>query len=79
MHVLVIEDNEDDYLLLKRNVSKMSDVELDWRDTVAAGLSYLKDNPVDMLLLDMNLPDGHGLDLFDQVQSRFPTLPIIKA
>src|SRR6185503_16065374 len=49
----------------------------EWRDTLEKGLAYIESNPVDVLLLDMALPDGYGLAVLKQVQTRFPVLPII--
>jgi PAS domain S-box-containing protein len=77
MHVLMIEDHEDDFLLVSRFVTKIGDVKIEWRDTLEKGLAYIESTLVDVVLLDMALPDGHGLAILDRVQTRFPTLPII--
>ncbi len=77
MRVLVIEDNQDDYLLLSRSVKKITDIQLEWRDTLETGLAYIESSSIDALLLDMSLPDGYGLAIFDKAQVRFPALPII--
>ena len=77
MQVLMIDDNEDDYLLVRHNIAKISDVQIEWRDTVDEGLAYLEAHSVDLLLLDLSLSDGYGLPLLDRVQTRFPAVPII--
>lgn len=77
MHVLMIEDYENDYLLVKRYAPQIGDLHIEWRVTLAEGLAYIESHPVDVLLLDMNLPDGSGLDTFDRAQKHFPLLPII--
>ena len=45
----------------------------DWRD----GLTRLEDGTIDVLLLDINLPDRSGLDLLGMIHARFPALHII--
>jgi PAS domain S-box-containing protein len=78
MHVLMIEDNEDDYLLISRQyMAKIADVQIEWCDTVDKGLAYLDSHSVDLLLLDLALPDSYGLAVLDNLQTRFPALPII--
>src|SRR3954452_9888201 len=77
MQELRIEDNEDDYLLICHSVAKISDVQIECRDTVDNGLAYLDSHSVDLLLLDLSLPDGYGLEILDRLQARFHALPII--
>lgn len=45
----------------------------DWRD----GLDLLEGGAIDVLLLDINLPDRSGLDLLGMIHARFPALRII--
>jgi len=45
----------------------------DWRD----GLNLLEGGAIDVLLLDINLPDRSGLDLLGMIHARFPALRII--
>jgi response regulator of citrate/malate metabolism len=66
MQVLMIEDNENDYLLFSRYVTQIGDVQMQRCATVASGLPYLEAHPVDLLLLDMVLSDGQGLSVLDQ-------------
>ncbi|HEY0704852.1 MAG TPA: sigma-54 dependent transcriptional regulator [Candidatus Acidoferrales bacterium] len=43
----------------------------------AAGLQKLEDNPFDLMLLDVSLPDRNGLDLLREIRLRDPQLSII--
>ncbi|MCJ0762526.1 response regulator [Variovorax terrae] len=45
----------------------------EWRE----GLERLDAQPIDLLLLDINLPDRSGLDLLGVIHARFPALHII--
>jgi DNA-binding NtrC family response regulator len=53
----------------------------DFRVTLAetgqAGLDRLEQNPFDLLLLDVSLPDRSGIDLLREIRGRDPNLPII--
>lgn len=44
--------------------------------TMEAALSYLANNKVELVLLDINLPDGSGYDLFDKIKEK-GDIPII--
>jgi DNA-binding NtrC family response regulator len=46
-------------------------------DTGAAGLKKLEDNPFDLMLLDVSLPDRNGLELLREIRLRDPQLSII--
>jgi len=46
-------------------------------ETGAAGLARLEQEPYDLLLLDVSLPDRNGLDLLRDIRSRDPHLPIV--
>lgn len=45
----------------------------EWRD----GLDRLEAGAIDLLLLDINLPDRSGLDLLGVIRARFPDLRIV--
>ncbi len=77
--VLLIEDNPGDARLLRESLGG-ADVplfELEWVDHLAAGLERLGRGNVDIVLLDLNLPDSSGLPTFQRVRAKFPDLPII--
>src|SRR5450755_1093463 len=46
-------------------------------DTGAAGLQKLEENPFDLMLLDVSLPDRNGLELLREIRLRDPQLSII--
>jgi two-component system sensor histidine kinase/response regulator len=77
VHVLMVDDNQDDFFLLTTLIEKIAAIELAHCTSLRSGLAYIESNTVDVLLLDMSLPEGRGLFIFDSVQTQIPTLPII--
>ncbi|MGH7682245.1 MAG: response regulator, partial [Candidatus Eiseniibacteriota bacterium] len=45
--------------------------------SVQQTLEKLRSEPWDVLILDINLPDGSGLDLLQQLRQEFPSLPVL--
>ena len=45
--------------------------------TAAEGLERLASDPVDLLLLDLMLPDRPGLEVLTEVRARWPELPVV--
>lgn len=77
-HLLLIESNPADAKLIKdalRNDSAKFIVE--WVTSLAEALTHLAKNPVEVILLDLALPDGKGLDAFDKVMLAAPDTLIL--
>ena len=70
MHVLLIEDNEDDAYLIGERLTERTaaDIELEWVDRLESGLTRLAEDKIDVVLLDLSLPDSHGLETLDKIQ-----------
>jgi diguanylate cyclase (GGDEF)-like protein len=77
--VLLIEDDPEDAdllqeMLLERNTDWC---EVEWVDHLQAGLERLAAGRADLVLLDLSLPDGHGLETFAQVHAQATGVPIV--
>src|ERR1700758_2639590 len=46
-------------------------------ETGALGLGKLEEQPFDLMLLDVSLPDRNGLELLKEVRRRDPDLPVV--
>jgi len=46
-------------------------------ETLAAGLEKINAHPHDLILLDLSLPDGSGLNAFNQVHVAAPQTPVV--
>jgi DNA-binding NtrC family response regulator len=53
------------------------DFQVTLAETGAVGLQKLEDNPFDLMLLDVSLPDRNGLELLREIRLRDPQLSII--
>ena len=64
--LLFIEDSSFDARLLQELLKEKAETtfSLIHRDRLATGLAYLRDNRVDVILVDLGLPDSQGLDTF---------------
>jgi len=77
--VLLIEDNPGDARLIKEMLREDPESRFDliWTDRLAAGSAYLADARADVILLDLSLPDSHGLQTLSTIQQRTPGVPIV--
>jgi diguanylate cyclase (GGDEF)-like protein/PAS domain S-box-containing protein len=75
----LIEDNPGDAHLVRRYLSRepQTDFQVEHANRVGLGLDRLRQNSVDLVLLDLNLPDSRGLDTFETVYASFPSIPMI--
>ena len=74
--LLIVEDEE----VLARNLVKLfarSGIESSHATGLGAAKRMLSAAPVDVVLLDLRLPDGSGLDLLDSLIAADPDLPVI--
>ncbi len=77
--ILIIEDNEGDVILLTE-VLYSSGLNLDNLvvvNNLAKAFTVIAENTIDLVLLDLTLPDSFGLDSFNKLQEFRPSIPII--
>jgi diguanylate cyclase (GGDEF)-like protein/PAS domain S-box-containing protein len=77
--VLLIEDNPGDARLVKEMLADTgaSKFSLTHVGLLSEGLSLLENESHHVILLDLSLPDGHGLDTIRQVCAEAPYLPVV--
>jgi DNA-binding response OmpR family regulator len=74
-NILIIEDDR----ILNRGVSfalKKEGYRVISKFNISEGKEYIMENDIDFLLLDINLPDGSGLDLCEQLNNKI-NFPIV--
>ncbi len=75
LKILLVEDHKDTADVLGR-VLRGRGHEVEIRDTVASAVSAIQSQGFDLLLSDIGLPDGTGIDLMTRVRSHY-NLPAI--
>ena len=74
--ILIVEDDADLGFLLQE-VLKREGHRVEIAETGAAALARLQRGTYDLILLDLRLPDGDGLELLPRCQELAPDVPII--
>jgi signal transduction histidine kinase len=80
LNVLLIEDNPGDARLIQLMLDEAAaeiEVALARADRLSAGLEWLHGSPIDVVLLDLSLPDSQGFDTFTRLHDHAPSVPIV--
>lgn len=79
MTVLLIEDSDFDAALVTEMLAQARGLQARVlrRDRLDTGLARLGLGGIDVVLLDLSLPDSRGFDTFEQVRTMAPDVPII--
>jgi PAS domain S-box-containing protein len=77
--ILLIEDNPFDKKIMEDMLhDAMKDrVRLAHADRLESGIARLERGEIDLLLLDLNLPDSQGIETLRRINAKAPKLPII--
>jgi diguanylate cyclase (GGDEF)-like protein len=79
MKLLLVEDNPDDAAFLGASLRRhrVGEVDLVHVCSLQEAVARMAGEPFDVVLLDLNLPDGNGLACVDAIQSVNDRLPIV--
>jgi PAS domain S-box-containing protein len=78
LQLLVIEDNPGDYILVSEYLGEsFPDATILHADTLQKGINCLETHRIDVILLDLTLPDGKGIDSFHAINTKAPHTPVI--
>ncbi|PFG42948.1 LmbE family N-acetylglucosaminyl deacetylase [Isoptericola jiangsuensis] len=77
LRVLVVEDDPDTALLVRTILERRGGMDVVVAGDTTAALAALDADPPDLLLTDIELPGGSGLDLAREVRTRGLGLPVI--
>jgi Flp pilus assembly CpaE family ATPase len=77
--VLLIEDSADYAALVQQWLSLRTDFTyiVNWADSLGAGVSLLKEGGIDVILLDLGLPDSDGMQTFTRINLHSARVPVI--
>ncbi|HWL10735.1 MAG TPA: sigma-54 dependent transcriptional regulator [Planctomicrobium sp.] len=74
---LLIIDDEQNLLYSMKKALQSEELQVITADTAASGIGKVRLEKPDAVVLDVRLPDGHGLEVFDQIHRDNPRLPVI--
>jgi sigma-B regulation protein RsbU (phosphoserine phosphatase) len=78
LRLLLIEDNPDDALLFRQLLRHAPiPFEIEEAPRIAEGLERLGRGGIDLVLTDLSLPDGHGIETFRRLAAHPARVPII--
>jgi diguanylate cyclase (GGDEF)-like protein len=79
VRLLVVEDNPGDVDLLRESLAEADQdfFELTHAGDLATALLRLRSDPFDAVLLDLSLPDSHGLETLTNLKRDEPAFPIV--
>ena len=77
--LLIFEDNPGDVDLFKHLLAEDNDAIIEYEHVARFqdGIERVNQGGIDLILLDLDLPDSHGFETFDNLQKQVPELPII--
>jgi diguanylate cyclase (GGDEF)-like protein len=77
--VLLVEDNPGDAGLVERLLRRAGDTRylIEVAPSLAKAMEALRHDSFDVALVDLSLPDAHGIDCIREVQSAAPNTPIV--
>lgn len=77
--ILLVEDNPGDKRLIREMLTEARSVTFDlkYADRLKAGLEHLDKNRVEVILLDLGLPDSQGLETLNKIYTQVPEVPIV--
>ncbi len=67
VRVLVVEDSPEDRYIIRRHLGRLGVAEVVEADSVGRALAIVREERIDCLVVDLDLPDSHGLDGLDRL------------
>lgn len=79
VHILLVEDNKADARLVERRLEAAQRVRcgVEHAEWLSSALMLAKNKRFDLVLLDLSLPDSHGIDTIVSMRREMPNTPII--
>jgi len=77
--ILLVEDNPGDARLIREMLAASQEVgfEIAWVTRLSEGLERLSLGGIDLVLLDLGLPDSYGLETFVRAYAQAPQVPFV--
>lgn len=77
--ILLIEDNPADARLIEEMLAEAKGLlyDLKWVDNLTAGIKYLEAGEIDVVLLDLGLPESCGMETLQRLHAQVPSVPTL--
>ncbi len=77
--ILLVEDDPGDVRLIREMLAEVEETRFDieWVPRLSDTLERLSNNQIDLVLLDLGLPDSRGLETFLQAYAHSPRVPFV--
>ena len=77
LRILLVEDNPPDARLIGLMEQLPSAFRLERAARLSSGLELLASKSFDVALIDLSLPDSHGMAMLERIKQRKPDLPVV--
>jgi PAS domain S-box-containing protein len=79
INVLIVEDSKEDAIILEETLSKAcaSPLALAWAENLSSAFIKLSEENIDVVLLDLSLPDSDSSQTLKRVKNHSPAIPIV--
>lgn len=71
-HILLVEDSKEIYQMVQQSTQQVAD--LTWAKSIEEAKTALNSRSFDLLILDVELPDGNGIEFCSSIQSSHPNI-----
>ncbi len=77
INTLLIEDNPLHAKIVTRMMDKLASIDVESSNRLSDGLARLAQGGIDIVLLDLRLPDSKGRETFKRIQTMVPDVPVV--
>ncbi len=75
--VLIVDDNLAVLEIISESLNEIFDLTISLATNVEEAISHLKQNEIDFIICDLELPDGNGVDVLSYLKENKPKIPLI--
>ncbi len=72
--ILLVEDSKEIFNMVQLSLKSIAEIE--WAGSFEKGLEAIRNQKYELYLLDMELPDGNGVELCTEINTKNPSAPI---
>lgn len=75
-NILIAEDVESNFLYLKAVLSKLN-ASIFWAKNGIEAVEICENDPIDLVFMDLQMPEMNGYEATEILKKKFPNLPIV--